>query len=640
MEHREKLKATAHDAPLEPGVYLWKDEDGCIIYVGKAKVLRNRLSSYFSGEKDTKTTALVKSAARIETIIVANEYEALLLENTLIKQHRPKYNISLKDGGTYPLIRITAEPFPRVFKTRFVVEDGSHYFGPFPNAGAVDTMLSLVERIFPLRKCRVFHKRENPCMYHHIGRCLSPCCGKISVDGYRSHIEGLEKILSGSTESLIIDLTEAMHSAAAALNFEKAAEIRDAISAIETLLEDGQSLVVDRNEDARDYIAYSREDLLTTWTVFMMRGGKMVGRDLFRTRSAADDAESLETFISVYYSASRPPPPFIYVSAGSGDDFSSLSRWFSDTFVEKNAVPQMIALTKEEAESTGKKHAAILAMARQNAQDDLRKWLKERGAGPALDELIRVLSLQRRPERIEGVDIAQLDGKHPVASLISFKKGVPDRKNYRVFKLRTVIGIVDDYAAIREAVTRRYSRLIREGKELPDLLLIDGGIGQVNAAKTVLDQLGLSFGVVGLAKRDEELWLPAAKNAIRLPRRSEALKVLQFVRDETHRAATSLNQRLRSKDICFSILESVDGVGAKRAARLMKVYTSLERIAAAAPEAMLIQCGLQSIEQANALKATALLSLENHAAARERFGSGLRRDGTGGAELAAEALAP
>ncbi len=255
-------------------------------------------------------------------------------------------------------------------------------------------------------------------------------------------------------------------------------------------------------------------------------------------------------------------------------------------------------------------------MAKQNAAEDLRKRLKERGAGPALDEIARVLNLKSRPERIEGFDISHLDGKHPVASLISFKNGVPDRKNYRYFKLRTVIGIIDDYAAMREVVRRRYSRQIREGKELPDLILVDGGIGQVNAAKEVLDDIGVNCDIAGLAERNEELWLPALKQPIVLSRQSEALKVLQFVRDECHRFANGFNQRLRSKDLFFPILESVEGIGAKRAATIMKEYETIENIAAADILEMTERCKL-SEASARAVRACAKLALEE----RKRQGS-------------------
>ncbi|MDR3129951.1 MAG: excinuclease ABC subunit UvrC [Treponema sp.] len=623
------LKASAQDAPREPGVYIMKDGENRIIYVGKARVLKNRLVSYFSGGRDIKTATLMRHVQSIETIIVANEYEALLLENTLIKQHSPRYNINLKDGKTYPVIRVTAGEFPRVFRTRHILEDGSRYFGPFPNIPAVDTMLELIDKLFPLRKCRRLPARKKgdsgskvPCMYYHIGRCAAPCCGKISAEEYGLHIKRVEKLLAGETGSLIIDLTERMHKAAAELKFERAAQLRNAIKAIEQL--SAGVTVVDFDGEGRDYIAWAAEGVFATFTVFSMRGGKMTGRELFRTRSAAGEAESLETFAASYYAPDRPPPPRIYLAlnkaaldktAGDGEDsHESLLRWFREQF---GYAPELLPPAE-------KRHEAILAMARQNAQEDLRRRLKERGAGPALDELAQALGLKTRPERIEGFDIAQLDGKHPVASLISFKNGVPDRKNYRCFKLRTVVGVVDDFAAMREAVRRRYSRLIREGKELPDLVLIDGGIGQVNAAKGVFDELGMDSDLVGLAKRDEELWLPYAREPLRLSKRSEALKVLQFVRDETHRFATSLNQRLRSRDLAFPALESVEGIGPKRAAALMKAYASLEALAAAAPLDIAERCRL-SETAARAVRAAAKLALEDQDAAKKRFAQGAGR---------------
>jgi excinuclease ABC subunit C len=619
-EKYEDLKAAAHEAPSEPGVYLWRDEENRIIYVGKARVLRNRLKSYFSGPKDPKTEALLRHARAIETIIVANEYEALLLENTLIKQHTPKYNIDLKDGKTYPVIRITAEPFPRVFKTRHIIADTSQYFGPFPQVHAVDTLLGCINKLFPLRKCRVFRKRGTPCMYYHIGRCLAPCSGTISEEAYQIHVARVRQLLSNEGSELIMDLSAQMHAEAAALRFEHAVELRDTIKALEELT---TNALVDFDPEARDYIAWASEGVLSTFTVFSLRGGKMIGRDLFRTRSAAREAESLETFAAAYYTPDRPPPPQIYLAPwiempwveNEGDpDFHRLCHWFAGQF---GYTPVICSLSSANAVPV-RRHGAILAMARNNAQEDLRLRLKARGAGPALDELVQTLGLKRRPERIEGFDIAQLQGRHPVASLISFKNGRPDRKNYRYFKLRTVVGVVDDFAAMREAVQRRYSRLVREGKDLPDMVLIDGGIGQVNAAQGVLDALGLDCDVVGLAKRDEELWLPHKATPIRLSKRSEALKVLQFLRDETHRFATSFNQRLRSEDLFFPILESVEGIGPKRAARIMKTYGTLAAIAAADPSSMAQACRI-SEAQAQTIRAAAALAQEDQAAAKKRL---------------------
>jgi excinuclease ABC subunit C len=586
-----------------------RDSEGQIIYVGKAKHLKNRLKSYFSGKKDIKTAALLHHIRSFETIIVSNEYEALLLENTLIKQHSPRYNINLKDGKTYPVIRITHEDFPRVFKTRRIIRDNSLYYGPFPNVQNVDAMLELIDKLFPLRKCKTM-KKNGPCMYYHIGRCTAPCRSRITIDEYRLYVQRVQKLLSGETESLIIDLTAQMHKAAGALQYELAAQLRNVIKAIETLSGEN-SFVEDLNPEDRDYIAWAQEGVLATFTVFSMRGGKMTGRSLFRTRSAAGEYESLELFITSYYDPSRLPPVKIFLqnfSQNESINFELIMGWFKNRFGYE---PELLLPAE-------KHHEAILAMARQNAAEDLRKRVKERGAGPALDELAQVLNLRERPERIEGFDIAQLDGKHPVASLISFKNGIPDHKNYRYFKLRSVIGIVDDYAAMREVVHRRYSRLIREGKEMPDLILVDGGIGQVNAAKGALDTLGADCKLVGLAKRDEELWLPGAKEPLVLSRQSEALKVLQHLRDECHRFATGLNQKLRSKDLFFPALESVEGIGPKRAAVIMKTYETIANIAAADPLEIAELCKINE-SAARAVRACAKLALVDREQERKRL---------------------
>ena len=600
------LRAFARETPLEPGVYIWRDSENRIIYVGKARNLRNRLGSYFAGAKDVKTTSLINHAKSIETIIVSNEYEALLLENTLIKQHSPKYNINLKDGKTYPVIRITADPFPRVFRTRHIVEDGSLYFGPFANIPAVDRALDLIKKHFPLRKCKTMKKRDSPCMYYHINRCLAPCSKE--VPEYQAQVERVRKLLAGETSALKEELTARMNEAAAALKFEEAAGFRNAIKSIESLSENNS--VVDMDPEDRDYIAWASEGIFTTFSLLSMRGGRMTGQELFNSRSAAEEHETVESFIAAYYSPDHLPPPRIYLKTPGEDTPDILNHYFEKQFGLR---PELIS--PEE-----KRHVTALAMAHQNAQEELQRRLRERGAGPALDELAQVLGLKTRPENIEGFDVAQLEGKHPVASLISFKNGVPDRKNYRYFKLKTVVGIVDDFASMREAVGRRYSRLIREGRELPDLILIDGGIGQVNAARSVMDELGIDCDVAGLAKRDEEIWLPRTPEPIRLSRRSEALKVLQQIRDEAHRFATGLNQRLRSADLYLPILESVEGIGPKRAAAIIKFYGNMEKIAGAEPGELAEKCHI-SEAAARAVRAAVRLALEDRAEKKKKLGS-------------------
>lgn len=569
-ETRERLHALALDAPKSSGVYLWKDETGLVIYVGKAKNLKNRLSSYFTSNRDLKTRILVSRAHNIEYITTDNEYEALLLENTLIKQYSPRYNINLKDGKTYPLIKITNEDFPRVFRTRRMQNDGARYFGPFPNVPAIDAFLEFVKRNYRLRQCKVLKKRKTPCLYYHIGLSSAPCCGKIDAETYAASVNEIALLLEGDTAESIARLEGIMKDAAKDLMFERAARLRDGIAAIRELRE--QNAVVDLDPEARDYIAWAAEGTMVTFAVLRMRGGRLTGRDLYRVRSLKDEEEILPEFLMAFYTDPSDVPPQVYVPSESG--LALAEQWFAEG---------LGARTRIEAVSTGaeKRHAAAIAMARFNAREDAERRLREHGDFPALEELKTLLNLPVLPSRIEGFDIAHIGGRLPVASLITFHDGNPDRKNYRMFRLRTTDGVIDDFASMREVTSRRYSRLLNEGADLPDLLLIDGGIGQVNAVKGVLDALGADIPIVGLAKRDEELYLPGNSEPVTLPRRSDALRLLQRVRDETHRFATTRNQRLRTKENTTLVFESLPGVGPKKAARLLERYGSLEGLSEA-----------------------------------------------------------
>ena len=601
---REALHQYALSAPKTSGVYLWRDEKDIVIYVGKAKSLKNRLSSYFASRRDIKTRILVSRARRIEYIQTDNEYEALLLENNLIKKYKPRYNINLKDGKTYPVLKITNERYPRLYRTRRIQNDGARYFGPFPNVPAVDDFLSLIKRTYTLRQCKRLKKRE-PCLYFHIGRCSAPCADKISETDYRKDIDEIALLLEGDLKKPLAELTEKMKAAAAAREFEKAARIRDGMQAVRALR--GQNSVEDMDPEARDYIGWAAEGALITFTVFKMRGGKVVGRDLYRTESLKDEAEVLPEFLIAYYTDPKQIPPHIFVCAGQ--EYELAEQWFADRLGVKvtiTAIPledrkqasdDTTAASIEETESVAaektpvygtailRRHKAALAMAQFNAKEDAARRLKELGDFPALEELQKILSLDRPPHRIEGFDIAHLHGKYTVASLISFKDGNPDKKNYRIFRLRTTDGIIDDYASMREAVARRYTRLLNEAAELPDLIMIDGGIGQVNAAKAILDALELDIPLVGLAEKNEELYRPHINKPIILPRRSAALRVLQRVRDETHRFANTRNNRLRSKEELHLQFEQLPHIGEKRAARLLRSFSSIEKLAAASVEA-------------------------------------------------------
>lgn len=566
---REILHETALKAPLSSGVYLWRNAESTVIYVGKAKNLKNRLSSYFSGRKDIKTTLLISHASSIEYITTTNEYEALLLENNLIKKYNPRYNICLKDGKSYPVLRITHEDFPRLFKTRRILQDGSLYFGPYPDVYALDIFLDTIFKLYPLRHCRIFRKRDTPCLYYHMKQCKAPCCNKISKENYSIYIGEIINLLEKKDNETVEKLTKQMKEEAANLNFEKAARLRDGIKALMIL--NNQNIVESFDGNDKDYIAYSSEGELVSFTILKIRQGKLLGRNNFRFESLNENEELLSEFMNAYYTESSSIPPFIYVP--TQNELEIIEKWLKETF----DISTKIVLVQEGIENYPH-HKAAMNMAFENAREDIIRRLRERGDMPAMEELKEKLGLPSLPIRIEGFDIAHIGGKFPVASLISFYNGNPDKKNYRYFRLKTTDGLIDDFASMREAVSRRYTRLLNEQADLPDLILIDGGIGQVNAVESILNALNLDIPVAGLAKRDEEIYRPGNSVPICIPKRSDALRLLQRVRDETHRFATSRNQRLRTKENTDSIFLKINGIGPKRANLLLKKYTTLENM--------------------------------------------------------------
>lgn len=615
---REKLHQTALKAPDSSGVYMWRNPQGTVIYVGKAKNLKNRLSSYFSGSKDIKTRLLISRAQSIEYITTANEYEAFLLENNLIKKYSPRYNINLKDGKSYPVLRITNDKFPRLFKTRQMIQDGSLYFGPFPDVTALDTFIDTLYKLYPLRHCKQFKEREYPCLYYHIGRCKAPCCGKIDKDSYNAYIGEISELLEGKGKETEEKLSKEMKEAAKDLNFEKAARLRDGIRAL--LIMQNQNIVEDFSAEDRDYIAFWREGELASFTVLKIREGKVQGRDNYRVTSLNEDEELLPEFINAYYTEDSELPPAIYVPTQSGLDF--MERWLKENFKTETK----IVLVTEEMENA-RRHKAALDMASQNAHEDIIRRLRERGDIPALQELKEQLRLKNLPVRIEGFDIAHIGGKFPVASLISFYNGNPDKKNYRYFRLKTTNGIIDDFQSMREAVTRRYTRLLNEGSELPDLLLIDGGIGQVNAVEGVLRALDLDIPVAGLAKRDEEIYRPGDSTPISLPKRSDALRLLQRVRDETHRFATSRNQRLRTKENVVSAFSQISGIGPKREKILIQKFVTIEGLAKVQEAEVAQALNVKAEKAAEILMQARRLSKEREAKKEEQMKS-LKEAGT------------
>ncbi len=566
------VKESAAYLPTSPGVYVMKSKNDRVIYVGKAKNLRNRVRSYFAGEKDPKTAVLRKRIHHIEYVVTRNEYEALLLENNLIKEHQPRYNVNLKDGKSYPVIRITADEYPRVFKTRNMVQDGSEYFGPFTSVVKLERYLELIERLYPLRKCRGPVKpREHPCLYYHLGRCSAVCAGKTTKEEYLEHVEGIRRLLSGDTTGLLRDLEAKMNAAAGELLFEKAADYRDLLGAIRQISAEQQ--VVDFDESTRDYLAMATEEDLAVFVVLRMRGGKMVGSDTFASPAIGEDAENLEEFALQYYGRKSTLPSSLYLSM---PDFAEeIGRYFA----EERRTPVAVEAALSDRDTS------ILRLAKENARYSLEKRLRERGNLPAVRELERVLELPREPLRIEGFDIAHVGGSHTVAAMVSFLNGVPDKNNYRRFRIRSVQGKADDFESMREVVARRYTRVVNGEIPSPDLILIDGGKGQVSATTEILSALGLvDIPVVGLAKKEEEIFLPGAKEPVTLPEGSPPLRLLQHVRDEAHRFATTYRAAQHSKDLSFTVINSVPGIGPARAKRLVEAYESIESLAEAPPD--------------------------------------------------------
>ncbi len=567
--------------PEKPGVYIMKNKDGNILYIGKANNLKKRVSSYFIKKRDMKTTFLVDKIATVEHIITKHEYEALLLENNLIKQWSPHYNINLKDGKTYPVIRITNEDFPRVFRTRRVINDGSLYFGPYTDVGSIDLYLELIEKLFRIRRCKgALRPRANPCLYYHMHMCDAPCCGYISKEDYAGMIEEVQKLLSGDSKELQYDLQYKMDYAAEKMEYEQAALYRDSLQAVEKARQKQE--VVDYIETERDYISLVSEGTLCTFGVFQMRGGKLTGQEIIRTEIYEREHEAFEHFLLQYYTPDHLPPQTVYISQPI--DIEKIRHYFKQEF----------GLSVSFHVPEKGRHASLLSMVGENARLDLYRRLENRENNPALRELKQILNLADVPGRIEGFDIAQLGGTQPVASMVTFTNGKPDKQKYRKYHIKSLKGEIDDFKAIREVVARRYSKVINEGLEPPDLILIDGGKGQVSSASGVLKSLGLeNIPLVGLAKRIEEI-VPVRGNPFTLPETSPALRLLQFVRDEAHRFATGFQRGLREKKLDLPTLRQVPGIGPKRAAKLIQEFSSVTAIGKASPEQISKKTGLPS----------------------------------------------
>jgi len=568
--NQAELRDKAQAVPDRPGVYIMKNARGETLYVGKAKSLKHRVRSYFSGPKDVKTRHLLARVADFEVQVTASEAEAFLLENNLIKRWKPKYNINLKDGKTYPVIRLTAEEFPRVYRTRRIVFDGSRYYGPYPKVGQIDLYLNLIDKLFPLRKCRgPLKPRGQPCFYYHIGRCNGVCAGKVSREEYAKLVERVRLLLSGRTEDLLAELGARMQEASAARAYEKAAALRDQIAAVRTLAEEQK--VVDFQEEARDYVGWFRAQGEVRLVVLAMRGGHLVGRDSFLLGNAGAAEEFLPQFLGQYYGGRDSPPGTVFLPQVAG--LPALEEFLRAL----TGAPLQLRSPRQG------RHARMLKMALEAARFRLEGEQQRRSR--AVAALQEALGLKQPPRHIEGFDIAHLEGQLTVASVVTFRDGQPLRSGYRHYHVRSLQGRVDDFEAMREVVARRYARQLNEGRRLPDLILIDGGQGQGGAAAGGLKaREAPQVPLVGLAKKNEELFLPHSSQPLVLPEASDALLLLQAVRDEAHRFATTFHKKLRGERAVTSVLEGVRGIGPRKAALLLERFGSLEALAAAAPE--------------------------------------------------------
>jgi excinuclease ABC subunit C len=597
---RPLLKDKLQTLPTKPGVYLMKDEQGEVIYVGKAINLRNRVRSYFhaSAEHSPKLHRMIDAIADFDFIVTDSEIEALILECNLIKEHRPKYNVRLKDDKRYPYIKITwQEDYPRIIVTRRMERDGARYFGPFTAVWAVNQTLEMLRRLFPYLTCRreITGQDQRACLYYHIGRCAGPCIGAISKEEYRALINRICLFLEGKAEEIVADLQTQMTSAAEALDFERAAALRDQIRAVERVVE-RQKIVLAVGKD-QDVIAVAREEGDACVQVFFIRQGKLIGREYFVLAGTAeeDEAHIVASFVKQFYDEAAYVPPKILLPTEI-EEARIIEAWLR----EKRGSKVKLHVPKRGWQRE------LVQMAAENAAETLAslraQWLVDEGRSvEALAQLQEYLGLEEAPTRIECYDISDIQGQAATGSMVVFVKGVPRKSDYRRFRIRTVEG-ADDYAMMQEVLRRRFKRAIEgtsklkaqrpkgEGADvwtvLPDLIIIDGGKGQLNAALEVLEEYGLKGEVpaVGLAKKREEIFLPGRSEPLVLPRDSQGLYLLQRIRDEAHRFAIGYHRKLRAKKSLASMLEEIPGIGPKRRQALLQHFGSIEAIRQASVE--------------------------------------------------------
>lgn len=569
----EKIKNKLALLPDQPGCYLMKDKNGTIIYVGKAKILKNRVRSYFTGSHDTKTERLVSEIEDFEYIVTESNIEALLLEINLIHKNDPKYNIMLKDDKSYPFIKITNEEYPRLLITRKVLKDKALYFGPYPDVGAANETKRLLDRLFPLRKCRVLPKEV--CLYYHMGQCLAPCVFDIPKQTYKEMVDEIKRFLNGGHPMIEQELLKKMQLAAEQMEFEKAAEYRDQIRAIETVMTRQKMTNTDLVD--RDVFGYAVDKGWMCVQVFFVRQGKLIERDVSIFPFYNEPEEDFLTFIGQFYQ--------------ENEHFIPKEVLIPDA-IDQQSVEALLATSVLQPKRGEKKKLVQLAgknatVALQEKFDLIvRKQERTIGAVEKLGDAMKIPT----PIRIEAFDNSNIMGTDPVSAMVVFIDGRPDKKEYRKYKIKTVQG-PDDYASMREVIYRRYSRVIKDGLPFPDLIIIDGGKGQVDAAKEVLiNQLGLDIPIAGLAKNDKhktsELLFGPTLAIVPLERNSQEFFLLQRIQDEVHRFAITFHRQLRSKNSFSSRLDSIEGLGPKRKKELLKQFKSLKNITAASVETL------------------------------------------------------
>ena len=588
--------------PDTPGVYLWKDADGQVLYVGKAKRLRPRVRSYFASDHETspKTRLLVSLVADVETIVVPTEAHALVLEANLIKEHRPRFNILLRDDKTYPYVKVTVqEPLPRVLVTRRLEADGARYFGPYTDVQGMRRTLEVIQRVFQVRSCRYDLPREapeRPCLDHHIGRCRAPCVGRQSIAAYRADLEEVVACLDGKTAAVEARIAERMTAAAAAMDYERAAEYRDALTRLAQLREPTVVLSVEGGD--RDVIGYARdgEDAAVAW--LRIRDGKLVAREHRYLTGVEDvtDGEVLAQYLTAHYRQAPARAREVLLPFDFEDLPLVAEALDSGT---RLLVPQRGP--KRELVDLAEQNARHLLEELKLASEDA----DERAVDPVY-ELGRVLGLPKLPRSIVCVDNSTAQGKDSVGSIVWFENGRPRRAEYRTMRVQSVDPTLgpDDFQSMREVVGRYFRRRLDEGRPLPDLLVVDGGKGQLSAADEALAALGLeALPLVSLAKREEEVFLRGRGEPLRLPRRSSALRLLQQARDEAHRTAVGYNRKRRTMRTITSELLRIPGVGPVRRRALLTAFGSLQGVREATVEQIAAVSGFTPALAARILEA-------------------------------------